>query len=159
MADTPKVIAKKTPVVAYGSTLRISLHKDGTGLPPQGRTVRAGAALPPGGARFLFPCPCDESDLLWPLMSLVRLLLRLSLLVFAGRGVPPGCQATHELAEATCVRWFQPDGPAFDEPAFDGPALSGRPGARLDGASRQERVQQRHRPSFGARVVGVAALG
>ncbi len=60
MADTPKVIAKKTPVVAYGSTLRISLHKDGTGLPPQGRTVRAGAALPPGGARFLFRARVTE---------------------------------------------------------------------------------------------------
>jgi hypothetical protein len=29
-------------------------YKDGAGLPPQGRTVRAGAALPPGGARLLF---------------------------------------------------------------------------------------------------------
>jgi hypothetical protein len=38
--------------------------KDGTGLPPQGRTVRAGTALPPGGARLLFlrsfPAPRDE---------------------------------------------------------------------------------------------------
>src|SRR6185312_15293280 len=37
---------------------------DGTGLPPQGRTVRAGTALPPGGARLLFlqsfPAPRDE---------------------------------------------------------------------------------------------------
>jgi hypothetical protein len=41
-------------VVAYEGTLRISLYKDGAGLPPQGRTVRAGAALPPGGARLLF---------------------------------------------------------------------------------------------------------
>ena len=41
-------------MVAYEGTLRISLRKDGTGLPPQGRTVRAGAALPPGGARLLF---------------------------------------------------------------------------------------------------------
>jgi len=29
------------------------MYKDGTGLPPQGRTVRAGAALPPGGAHQL----------------------------------------------------------------------------------------------------------
>ena len=29
-------------------------YKDGAGLPPQGRTVRAGVALPPGGARLLF---------------------------------------------------------------------------------------------------------
>jgi hypothetical protein len=44
-------------VVAYGGTLQLSLHKDGAGLPPQGRTVRAGAALPPGGARLLFSPP------------------------------------------------------------------------------------------------------
>jgi hypothetical protein len=42
-------------VVAYGGTLQLSLYKDGTGLPPQGRTVRAGATLPPGGARLFFP--------------------------------------------------------------------------------------------------------
>jgi hypothetical protein len=29
-------------------------YKDGTGLPPQGRTVRAAPALPPGGGRLLF---------------------------------------------------------------------------------------------------------
>jgi len=61
MAETPKVIAKKTPVVAYGGTLWLSLHKDGTGLPPQGRTVRAGAALPPGGARLLFRARVTEA--------------------------------------------------------------------------------------------------
>jgi hypothetical protein len=52
-------------VVAYEGTLQISLYKDGAGLPPQGRTVRAGVALPPGGARLLFselpPVPCDDS--------------------------------------------------------------------------------------------------
>jgi hypothetical protein len=52
-------------VVAYEGTLQISLYKDGAGLPPQGRTVRAGAALPPGGARLLFsqllPVPRDNS--------------------------------------------------------------------------------------------------
>ena len=42
-------------MVAYEGTLQLSLHKDGAGLPPQGRTVRAGATLPPGGARLLFP--------------------------------------------------------------------------------------------------------
>ena len=51
-------------MVAYEGTLRISLRKDGAGLPPQGRTVRAGAALPPGGARLLFsnrfPCPATS---------------------------------------------------------------------------------------------------
>ena len=50
-------------MVAYEGTLRISLRKDGAGLPPQGRTVRAGAALPPGGARLLSPvvsCARDE---------------------------------------------------------------------------------------------------
>ena len=36
------------------------IHKDGAGLPPQGRTVRAGAALPPGGAR-LFLALCGKS--------------------------------------------------------------------------------------------------
>jgi hypothetical protein len=55
VADTPPVVVKTTPVVAYGSTLRSKLtHKDGAGLPPQGRTVRAGVALPPGDARLLF---------------------------------------------------------------------------------------------------------
>ncbi len=37
------------------------IHKDGAGLPPQGRTVRAGVALPPGDARLLFPRPCGDS--------------------------------------------------------------------------------------------------
>src|SRR5689334_5073591 len=54
VADTPPVVGKPELVVAYEGTLRISLRKDGAGLPPQGRTVRAGAALPPGGARLLF---------------------------------------------------------------------------------------------------------
>ena len=40
-------------VVAYEGTLQLSLHKDGAGLPPQGRTVRAAPALPPGGGRLL----------------------------------------------------------------------------------------------------------
>ena len=44
-------------------------YKDGAGLPPQGRTVRAGAALPPGGAR-LFLRACGESRFLW-LLSLI----------------------------------------------------------------------------------------
>ena len=48
------MVGKPELVVAYEGTLRISLRKDGAGLPPQGRTVRAGAALPPGGARLLF---------------------------------------------------------------------------------------------------------
>jgi len=38
-------------------------HKDGAGLPPQGRTVRAGVALPPGGARLLFLAIVAEADL------------------------------------------------------------------------------------------------
>ena len=52
-------------MVAYGGTLQLSLYKDGTGLPPQGRTVRAGATLPPvAPASFFpgrFPVPCNAS--------------------------------------------------------------------------------------------------
>ena len=43
------MVAKTTLVVAYGSTLRISLPIRTDRPPPQGRTVRAGAALPPPG--------------------------------------------------------------------------------------------------------------
>ncbi len=37
------------------------IYKDGAGLPPQGRTVRAGVALPPGDARLLFPAFVGDS--------------------------------------------------------------------------------------------------
>jgi hypothetical protein len=42
------------PNARYLSPLRISFYMDGAGLPPQGRTVRAAPALPPGGGRLIF---------------------------------------------------------------------------------------------------------
>jgi len=55
VADTPPVGRENDTGGRIREHFAVKLtHKDGTGLPPQGRTVRAGVALPPGGARLLF---------------------------------------------------------------------------------------------------------
>ena len=51
------------PNARYLSPLRISLHMDGAGLPPQGRTVRAAPALPPGGGRLMFRVRASRASL------------------------------------------------------------------------------------------------
>src|SRR5690242_6262855 len=53
VADTPPVVGKPELVVAYEGTLRISLRKDGAGLPPRaGPCARAPLSPPAAPASF-----------------------------------------------------------------------------------------------------------
>ena len=67
------VIRRRWSIRHLWSTLELFAdklpNKDGAGPPPQGRTVRAGPALPPGGARLLISGCCGP----FPYGSLVTL--------------------------------------------------------------------------------------